>query len=190
MAVSTSILPCCRNTGGLTDTGPILMQAKIPVLAQDTTGSLSSRLSLIGTQLLLEVLSSLDKGGPVPRPQNEAEASYCAAITREDGEIDWSLPAVDTWRRVRAYQPWPGCYTRWQGKQLKIIEAVPLPGGDDMVTTGGVIIPGKGETGFGVGTGRGILGIKKVQLEGKRIMSAGEFLRGQRQFAGAVLPSG
>ena len=109
-------------------------------------------------------------------------------ITKEEGEIDWHLPAADIWRRVRAFQPWPGCYSRWQGKQLKIIEAVPLPE-EKALKIGQVVAVEKEEAGFGVGTGEGVLGILKVQLEGKRTKSAGEFLLGQQKLIGAVLPS-
>jgi len=94
---------------------------------------------------------------------------------------------------VRAFYPWPGCYTRWQGKQLEIIEAVPLPEAGTP-EAGQVValspVAGESKASFGVCTGDGILGVLAVQLEGKRAMSAAEFLRGQRQFIGAILPSG
>jgi methionyl-tRNA formyltransferase len=148
-------------------------------------------LSLIAAHLLLEVLSCWLRGELVPQPQNEAEATYSGALSKEEGEIDWHLPAVDIWRRLRAFHPWPGCYTRWRGKQLKIIEAVPLPG-EGTLDVGRVVAltPATGSSGaaFGVCTGDGTLGVCQVQLEGKRVMSAAEFLRGQRQFIGAMLP--
>ena len=171
------------------DTGPILARAQISISAQDTTGSLTTKLSLIGAQLLLEVLPRWLRRELTPQPQNEAEATYSGALSKEEGEIDWHLPAVDIWRRVRAFYPWPGCYTRWQGKQLKIIEAVPLPG-ERNLNEGQVVAltPATGAA-FGVCTGDGIFGVCQVQLEGRRAMSAAEFLRGQRQFIGAILPS-
>jgi len=170
------------------DTGPILARAQIPISAQDTTGSLMAKLSLIGAQLLLEVLSCWLRGELTPQPQNEAEATHSSVLSKEAGEIDWHLPAVDIWRRVRAFQPWPGCYARWQGRQLKIIEAVPLSG-EGALEVGQVVALSKEEAAFGVNTGDGILGVLRVQLEGKRAMPAAEFLRGQRQFIGAILPS-
>jgi len=170
------------------DTGPVLARAQIPVSARDTTGSLSEKLSLVGARVLLEALVGWLRGELTPQPQNEAEATYCGAISREAGEIDWHLPAEEIWRRVRAYQPWPGCYTRWQGGQLKIIEAVPL-GEAGTSEAGQVAALGKGAAAFGVNTGEGVLGVLRVQLEGKRAMSAAEFLRGQRQLIGAILPS-
>ncbi len=169
------------------DTGPILARAQISISARDTTGSLTAKLSLIAAQLLLGVLPGWVRGELTPRPQNEAEATYCGVITKETGEIDWHLSAVDIWRRVRAFHPWPGYYTRWQGRQFKIIEAVPLLE-ERTLEAGQVVALNKGAV-FGVNTGDGILGILRVQLEGKRAMTAAEFLRGQRQFIGAILPS-
>ncbi len=168
------------------DTGPVLARAAVPVMRQDNTGTLTEKLSLVGAHLLQEALSGWLRHEIVPQPQNEAEATYFPRITKEEGEIDWRLPAVETWRRVRAFNPWPGCYTTWRGKQLKIIEAVPLPEKSEVGRV--VALPGEG-TVPGVGTGDGILGMLRVQLEGKRVMSAAEFIRGQRDFIESVLPS-
>jgi len=173
------------------DTGPILARAQIPILAEDTTGSLTGKLSQIAARLLLEVLVGRLRGDITPQPQNEAEASYCRLITKAEAEIDWHLPAVDSWRRVRAFQPWPGYYTRWRGRQLKILKAVPLSE-EGAVGAGRVVALSSTAEGsgvaFGVGSGDGLLGVLQVQLEGKRVVSAAEFLRGQRQFIGVTLP--
>ena len=172
------------------DTGPVLARAQIPISGRDTTGSLTAKLSLIAAQLLLEVLAFWPRGELTPRPQDEAETTYSGLLSKKDGEIDWRLSAVDIWRRVRAFYPWPGCYTKWQGRQLKIIEAVPLPGPSRMgrIEVGQVVALKREGAVFGVNTGDGVLGILKVQMEGKRAMSAAEFLRGQRQFIGTILP--
>jgi len=169
------------------DTGPVLARAQIPVSPRDTTGSLTEKLSRLGAQLLGEVLVSWGRGERTPRPQDESEATYCSPIAKEEGEIDWRRPAIDIWRRARAFNPWPGCYTRWRGKTLKIIEAAPL-GGEENAGVGQVVALDS-RAGFGVGTGDGVLGVLRVQLEGKRAMPADEFLRGQRDFIGMVLPS-
>ena len=169
------------------DTGPVLAQAQIPVLPQDTTGSLTAKLSRIGAQLVLDVLPRWRKGELIPQPQDESRATSSGRLSKEDGEIDWHRSAASIWRRVRAFQPWPGCYTLWQGRQLKILEAVPLPGAGT-AEVGRVIVLNQGEVVFGVTTGDGTLGVLRLQMEGRRAMSAAEFLRGQRQFIGAVLP--
>jgi methionyl-tRNA formyltransferase len=173
------------------DTGPVLVRAQIAIAAGDTAASLSGKLSGISAGLLQEVLQRWPRGEIIPQPQDEAGASYGGVVTKEQGEIDWSLPAVDIWRRVRAFQPWPGCYTRWRGRQLKVIEAVPLP--DDVAAGIGQVVAlppvaGRPVVAFGVRSGRGVLGIGRVQMEGKRPVSAAEFLRGQRQLIGATLP--
>jgi len=170
------------------DTGPMLAQEQVPISPQDTTGSLTGKLSQVAARLLPEVLVRWTRGEITPQPQHEAEATYSGTITKEAGEIDWHLPALDIWRRVRAFQPWPGCYTTWQKKRLEIIEATPLPA-EESLEVGQVVAINKEGVAFGVNTGDGILGISKVQLEGKRVMPTAEFLRGQRQFIGAVLPS-
>jgi methionyl-tRNA formyltransferase len=167
------------------DTGPVLARAQIPIRALDTTGSLTDRLSLVGASLLLEALGRYLRGELTPQPQNEAEATYSGSFTKEDGEIDWHLPALDIWRRVRAFYPWPGCYTKWQGGRLKIVEALPLTG--EKASKVGEVVSTSASA-FGVSTGEGILGVSRLQPEGKRVMSAAEFLRGQRGFIGAVLP--
>ncbi len=175
--------------GSGVDTGPVLGRAQIPVSPQDTTGSLTGKLSLLASRLLLEVLSGWFRGELAPQPQDESRATYCGVIKKEQGEVDWHLPAVDIWRRIRAFYPWPGCYTRWQGRQLKLLEAEPLPGREDL-EPGQVVALDKEGAAFGVGTGGGVLGILRLQLEGKQAMPAADFLRGQRQFIGARLPSG
>ncbi len=168
------------------DTGPVLSQAAVSISPIDNAGSLMSKLAQVAARLLIETLTRWSRGEIAPRPQNEAEASYCGTVAKSDGEIDWSRATVDIWRRVRAYNPWPGSYTRWQGKQLKIIEAVPL------CTVGkspGQVTALSGEKAvIGIGTGDGVLGILRVQLEGRRAMSAAEFVRGHRDVMGAVLP--
>jgi methionyl-tRNA formyltransferase len=193
--VAAAILAGVRFTGvsimlmdeGL-DTGPLLAQAQLPVAAIDTTGSLSAKLSRVGAQLLLEVLPRWLGGELTPQPQNEAQASYAGPISKEAGEIDWRLAAVDIWRRVRAFYPWPGAYTRWQGRRLGILEAVPLSG-EEGARVGQVVVLGGGgpAPAFGVTTGDGVLGILRLKLEGKRVVGAADFLRGQRGFIGAQL---
>ncbi len=171
------------------DTGPVLVQAQIPISDWDNTGFLTDKLAQIAARLLPEALPRWERGEINPRPQDESAASYTALLSKQEGEIDWRLPVVEIWRKVRAYYPWPGCYTVWQGKQLKITQAVALPP-DNTIKMGQVAALDRKDTAFGVGTGNGLLGVVKVQLEGKRVMSAAEFLRGQKEFSGATLPRG
>jgi len=167
------------------DAGPVLSQAPVAIADYDTTGTLTEKLARVGAFMLGEVLAELPRGGLTPSPQEESQATYSRTICKEDGEIDWQLPAREIWRRVRAYQPWPGSFTFFGGKRLNIIEAAPVP--ETVSAEAGQVVVLSGGT-FGVGTGDGVLAVRKVQLEGKRATTGAEFLRGQRNLAGARLP--
>ena len=169
------------------DSGPILAQEKVGIAATDTTGSLTAKLAHVGAGLLIEILPKWLKGELEPQPQDEPQATYSRLITSKDGEIDWHLPAVEMWQRVRAFNPWPGCYTWWQGKRLKIHSAAPV----SRLARGevGKVIALRQPPKVGVVTGDGILGLCQVQLEGRQEMSIADFVRGQRDFIGSILGS-
>jgi methionyl-tRNA formyltransferase len=167
------------------DTGPVLNQKTVSIRDEDTAESLGSRLAQVGADLLIETLPQWFEGRLLPQPQKEEDATYTRPILKSDGKIDWNLPATELGRRVRAFYPWPGCFTLWQGKALKILEAVALPP-DAKVEPGMVVALSSGAP-VGVGTGEGILGLRRVQIEGKRPMPAAEFLRGQKAFIGQRL---
>ncbi|MCL0029389.1 methionyl-tRNA formyltransferase [Dehalococcoidia bacterium] len=167
------------------DTGPVLSQRTVSIHGEDTAESLGSRLAQVGADLLIETLPQWFERRLVPQPQKEEEATYTKPLSKSDGEIDWNLPATELSRRVRAFYPWPGCFTLWQGKVLKILEAVALPPREEVGP--GTVVSLSAEVPVGVGTGEGILGLHRVQLEGKRPMPAAEFLHGQRTFIGQRL---
>lgn len=167
------------------DTGPILAQRETPILPEDNTATLTAKLARLGADLLVDTLPSWLEGKIEPQPQNESKISYSKLITSEDGRINWHLPAMEIWRKVRAYNPWPSCYTYWQGRRFKIYEAMPL--GDVKRGKVGEVVLLEPSATIGVVTGDGVLGLRQVQLEGKREMSIAEFIRGQRSFVGSVL---
>jgi methionyl-tRNA formyltransferase len=167
------------------DTGPILAQEKGGISFMNTTGSLSSKLADVGAKFLLETLPKWLGGELRPQAQDESQATYSKLITSEDAEIDWQLSAVEIWRMVRAYNPWPICYTWCRGKRLKIYSAIPC--GDVAKGEIGKVIALAESPGVGVVTGDGILGLCQVQLEGKREMAVDDFVRGKRDFIGCVL---
>jgi methionyl-tRNA formyltransferase len=167
------------------DTGPILAQEKVEISSMDTTGSLSSKLADVGARLLLETLPKWLGGELKPQAQDESQATYSKLINSKDAEIDWHLSAVELWRRVRAYNPWPSCYTWYQGKRLKIHKAIPC--GDVAKGEIGEVVVLAESPGVGVVTMDGILGLCQVQLEGKREMAVEDFVRGKRDFIGCVL---
>jgi methionyl-tRNA formyltransferase len=170
------------------DTGPVLASAAVAISPRDNTGTLTGKLAVVGAQLLDEAMVGWLRQEREPRPQDDAQATYIRRIKREEGEIDWRQPAGEIWRQVRAFNPWPGSYTLWRGRQLKVLEAVPVPV-NDKPEPGRVVSLSGSEAAVGVGTDDGVLGILMVQIEGKKAMAAADFLRGQREFIGARLPS-
>jgi len=167
------------------DTGPILAQEKTGISFMDTTGSLNAKLADVGARLLLETLPRWLNRELIPQAQDEAQATYSKLIISEDAEIDWNFSAVQLWRRIRAYNPWPISYTWYNGKRLRIHRSIPfanVSGGEI-----GEVIALPESPGVGVVTGERILGLCQVQLEGKREMSADDFVRGRRDFIGCVL---
>ncbi len=169
------------------DTGPVLASAAVPISTLDNTGSLTEKLSVVGGYLLQEALIGWINNTVKPVTQDDTKATYFGQVKKEDGEIDWKLPAVELWRRVRAYYPWPGSYTYWKGKPLKINQAAILTGGS--FKEAGRVISLAGQETIGIVTGDGILELRNIQYAGRRAMTAAEFSRGQRDFIGTKLPS-
>jgi len=171
------------------DTGPVISQIIVGIEPQDTTESLTNRLAQAGVRLLGEALPLWFDRSLKTQPQDGSRATYTSPITKEDGVINWQMSAEEISRRVRAFYPWPGCYTWWQGKLLKILEAITLHKDRDLVPGKVVALASDQPAVVGVGTGGGILGLLRVQLEGKRALTAAEFLLGQRAFVGSTLGS-
>jgi methionyl-tRNA formyltransferase len=169
------------------DSGPIIAQVPVPIEDDDTTGSLTCRLAQTGAELLLGTLTAWVSGTIQPLIQDERQASYTRMEKKEDGELDWNRPAVHLWRKVRAFNPWPGCYVKWRGLRIKIVTAVPLVD-TGKGRAGQVIALPRGEMArVAVRTGEGLLGLVTVQPEGKREMTAGDFTAGHQDFVGSVL---
>ena len=169
------------------DTGPILTQRKISISDEDTTGSLEAKLAELGGQLLLETIPRWLERRVKSKPQDDSQATYTRIIKKEDGKVDWRLSNRELWRQVRAFDPWPGSYTYWKGSRLKLLKVVPLYDKKFGEPGSVVALPSTAAETVGVQTGDGILGLVRVQLEGKRELSADEFARGQRDFIGSTL---
>jgi len=166
------------------DTGPILAQISIKIRPEDTTSSLVERLARMGADLLLETLPRWLEGQIKPQPQDNARATYTKPIAKKDGLIDWSLPAVEIWGRVRAFDPWPGAHTWWRGKLFKVLASRPLPAWAGKGKPGEVLDL---SAGVAVATGQGALLLQEVQLAGRRAIGIQDFVRGQRDFIGSLL---
>jgi methionyl-tRNA formyltransferase len=112
--------------------------------------------------------------------------TYAGQLRKRDGWLDWSRPAAELDRQVRAFQPWPGAFTTWRGQRLKLLRAVPLPGWQGDAPPGTVVALADG-TAVAVATGEGALRLEEVQLAGKRPMDIAAFLCGQRDCIGVCL---
>ena len=167
------------------DSGPILSQRPTPILPEDTTASLTERLSHLGAELLVETLSTWLRGEITPHPQDESLITRCDHVSKEDGRIDWSRPAAGIERHVRAMTPWPMAWTTWQGKQLQIRRARHAAGPAPASPPHGTVLGNS--TSICVQCGQDLLELLEIQLEGKRALPALEFARGQRQFVGSAL---
>ena len=157
------------------DTGGILLQAKIPIGERETGESLHERLALLGAKLLRETVEGMKTAAVRPTPQDHSQATYAPSIKKEDGSIDWKKEAREIDRQVRALNPWPGAFTRWDGKFLKIYKGEAregLPRGN----TGAVTWVGADF--IEVETGRNSFLIQEVQLEGGKRMDIRDFLSG------------
>jgi methionyl-tRNA formyltransferase len=171
------------------DTGPTLLQRTLPISEADTTGSLTIKLSALGASALLEALPLWIQGKITPQPQDEQRASHTRMLHKEDGEIVWDRPADVLARTVRAFTPWPSAYTNWGDKLLKIISAHAVESDPGSEAKPGMVSLRRenGRQTLAVAAGNGLLIVEKLQLEGKKVMSADEFLRGYSQIVGAVL---
>ena len=172
-----------RMDAGL-DTGPILAKRATSIEVDDTAATLSSRLAEMGAQLLIDTLPAYLDGDLPPQPQPEQGVTYAPQLQKADGAINWTLPAEQIDRCIRAYIPWPGAFTHWGSKALKVLEAIP------MLDWSGPELPGavlKGEVCPMVATGEGALWLTRMQLAGKKAMASDAFLCGQPHFVGSVL---
>jgi methionyl-tRNA formyltransferase len=164
------------------DTGPMLSQRSLPILPDDTAGSLGKRMAELGAELLLETLPAYLDGRCVPQAQDDSQATYAPMIKKEAGELDFIQPAESLARRVQAFNPWPGASMPWQGQPLKIHAARVArhaPGssrqpGRRLIYNG---LPA-------VETADGFLLLEIVQPAGKKPMPGQDFLRGARQWEG------
>ena len=171
------------------DTGPVLAQRSIQISADATTEGLTPLLFQMGAQLVKEVLPLWVNGELSQEPQNQGMATITKKLERADGEARWQLSAQELERRLRAFTPWPGLYSHWRGKMVKILSAA-LAGDVSSGEAGHVVPLGPDRGGaFGIVTGGGVLGIRSLQLEGRRPVTSEEFLRGYGDFMGSKLPS-
>lgn len=167
------------------DTGPIYVQESLAIRPDETAATLHDRLAQLGAGMLARYLDDIIAGNLTPVPQNDDLATYAPMIKKEDGRLDWQQTSEELHRHVRAMTPWPGAFTTWQGKNLKVLVAspvieTPLPPG----APGQVVVV---EDTAVVLTKDGGLALQEVQLAGKRAMPIADFLNGHPDFSGSNL---
>lgn len=166
------------------DHGPVIAQKSVKIAKDDTTKSLSKKLSEISADLVVKVIPKYVKGELKPKPQKDKDATFTALLRKMDGKIDWSQPAEIIERKIRAYHSWPGTYTFWQNKMLKILPPSEVDLQPNNYKVGEVFKKGHN---LEVRCGKDSLIIKRVQLEGKKEVSTSEFLRGYPKIIGSIL---
>ncbi len=168
------------------DEGPMLAQKTITISNNDNLESLHDKLSALGANLLLEILPKYLSGQIQPKSQDNSQATYCQLITKDKGKIDWHKSAQEIDRQIRAFTPWPGTWTNWQGKNLKILSAS-ADGSTKLTMTASAGEVFKTNTGLAIACGQGFLEIFELQLEGKKPMTAKEFLNGNPKIISSIL---
>ena len=168
------------------DTGPVIRQKIVETSDSDTAETLTDTLFAHGSQLLQECLVPWVNGHISASPQAQDQASISKKIEKPDGRADWALSALALDRLRRAFTPWPGLYTTWSEKTLKLLATIPIDSCDPTYQPGTVVRINEVHTPFGIVTSNGILGIQRLQMEGKTSVSAHEFLRGYPSVDGAI----
>lgn len=168
------------------DTGDIILQQKTDIVEGETAGSLLERLSLTGADAIIKAIKQLESGTIKFTKQNEKEASYYPMIKKDDAKLDFSLDSVSIYNRIRAFNPSPVCFTRLGGKIFKVYRAVITERNSTNNNFGTVVLSDQKE-GLHILCGRGTLRLAQVQLEGGKIMSDTELLRGRKIPCGSVL---
>jgi methionyl-tRNA formyltransferase len=167
------------------DTGAMLLQEAIPITADDTAGTLSPRLAELGGRLLVKTIARLKADTLMPRPQDASQATLAPLLNKEDGVIDWALPATALANRVRGLSPWPGAYTTVAGgDRWTIWRALALPGPVTMPP--GVVVAITNEA-IHVATGKGVLVVLELQPANSRRMAVSQYLAGHPVVVGLRL---
>jgi methionyl-tRNA formyltransferase len=161
------------------DTGDILLRKEVSIEETDTAETLGRRLSPIGADLMVETLRRLERGDLAAEPQDHARATLAPILKREDGRIDWNLPAIDLWNRTRGLNPWPGAYTTFRGKWLHIWSASRPQSGAMTTLAPGTIVAEQPKLQIACG-GKSILEVREVQMEGRKRLTARDFLNGTK----------
>ena len=168
------------------DHGPILKQQNCSIRDDETAPELEKKLAECGAELLIKTISDWIAGKIQAKEQNHNKATFCKKISREDGKIDWNLPAEKIYNHWRAFQPWPGVYTEWNGKRLKLPHInTSTHQHINTLEPGNVYLDQNGRLTLACGVNS--LNINRLQLEGKKEIDAVAFINGHKNFVGSQL---
>lgn len=184
------------------DSGPMLLEAQIPIGPDDTSIDLAPKLASLGAELVVETLDRLAEGTLEAREQDPEQATFAPKIEKSDGEIDWTQPAQQIYDRWRAFQPWPGLHSELDGRPVKIVAGRPKRGSEGTPTDGAIGDAAPG-TILGLAEGKGsaddgdraptmdvacggdtIFSVERLQRPGKKPLAAADFVNGERIRAG------
>jgi methionyl-tRNA formyltransferase len=172
------------------DAGDLIFRTEVPIDAEDTAGTLHDKLAQDGGDLLVKTLEAIRRGDAPRNPQDESMATYAPKLKKEDGRIDWTMPAGAIHNRIRGFNPWPGCFCERAAK------AKPGASGERVKILASRVEPGTGTPGTVIGvsrhaplvaTGQGAVGLVEVQPEGRRPMTGEEYVRGHALKVGDIL---
>jgi methionyl-tRNA formyltransferase len=180
---TTTGVTTMRIDAGL-DTGDILLQRELPVAENDTAVTLAPKLAAVGADLMITTLRALQAGTIIPRKQDDAQSTLAPILKKEDGLIDFSRTASEILHRLRGFQPWPGAYTKFRGKNLQLFRAIAVDEAWPIAQFEA------NESRLLVGCGHGSsIELLELQLEGKKRTAAADFIRGYRPEPGEKLGS-
>lgn len=190
--VATAILQGCKETGvtimkideGM-DTGPILKQKSVKIISDEKCDALTERLFTTGSNLLVETLDEMQTSGIDPIPQDNSKATLTERLKKQDGEIDWNQSSEQIYRAIKAFHPWPGTFTTFNGKRLKILDAN-VDDKDQKNSDPGKV---QADKSFRVGTGQGSISLSTIQIEGKLPTNASDFAMNTPNLDGSILGS-
>jgi methionyl-tRNA formyltransferase len=168
------------------DAGDIILQESFPLAGKETAAALAETAAEKGAALLVRALNLIAAGKDSRIPQDPSKVSYCGLLDREQGKIDWNNTAVHIGRMIRAFDPWPGVWTSFNGASLRILAADALPGAQ-RPSVPGTVTGVDTQRGILIQTGNGFLAVRELQLQSKKAMNFVSFLNGVRGFTGSVL---
>jgi methionyl-tRNA formyltransferase len=168
------------------DAGPMLAVARCPIGPDDTSVTIEQQLAALGADLLVRVADEIAEGRAIETPQNEGAATYAHRLTRDDGRCDWGCPAARVHNLIRGLHPWPHAFTFFHGRRIILIDSSIDADTAMPDVAPGTIVDAAADR-LAIATGRGVLRLTRLQAEGKRVMTAREFLAGHPMSTGDVL---